>query len=112
MPAYETDPDCRLIPLGSHIRLANPRTPATSDSQILRRSYNVDRGLAPDGTLDPGLPDCCYQQDITRQFAAVQKRLEGERFADFTSTTDGEYFFTLSGVEDGTDWFGSGLPST
>lgn len=112
LPAYEADPDGLRIPLDSHIRLANPRTPETADSQILRRSYNVDRGLAPDGTLDLGLLFCCYQQDIARQFAAVQRRLEGERFADFTSTTGGGYFFTLPGVRDSEDWFASGLLST
>lgn len=108
-PAYAADPDGRVIALDSHIRRANPRTPQSADSQILRRSYNVDRGLAADGTLDLGLLFCCYQQDIARQFAAVQKRLAGERFADFTSTTGGGYFFVLPGVEDRTDWFGSGL---
>ncbi|MGW8883755.1 Dyp-type peroxidase [Streptomyces sp. NPDC055749] len=111
VPAYDADPDGRRIALDSHIRLANPRTPETADSQILRRSYNVDRGIAQDGTLDLGLLFCCYQQDIDRQFAAVQKRLEGERFADFTRTTGGGYFLTLPGVKDKADWFASGLLS-
>ncbi|GAA2992619.1 hypothetical protein GCM10010447_21960 [Streptomyces fulvorobeus] len=109
LPAYKADPEGRVIPLDSHIRRANPRTPETADSQFLRRSYNTDRGLAPDGTLDLGLLFCSYQQDIDRQFATVQRRLEGERFADFTSTTGGGYFFVLPGVRDRADWFGSGL---
>ncbi|MFF0571733.1 Dyp-type peroxidase [Streptomyces sp. NPDC004041] len=106
---YGRDPQGRVTPLDSHIRRANPRTPGSEDSVLLRRSYNVDRGLAPDGTLDVGLVFCCYQRDVERQFATVQRRLEGERFADFSTTTGGGYFLTLPGVTDASDWYGSAL---
>ncbi|MEU4923373.1 Dyp-type peroxidase [Streptomyces parvus] len=106
---YGRDPEGRVTPLDSHIRRANPRTPGSEDSVLLRRSYNVDRGLAPDGALDVGLVFCCYQQDIARQFTTVQKRLEGERFADFSTTTGGGYFLALPGVTDASDWYGSAL---
>ncbi|MBK3532606.1 Dyp-type peroxidase [Streptomyces sp. MBT67] len=106
---YGRDPQGRVTPLDSHIRRANPRTPGSEDSVLLRRSYNVDRGLAPDGTLDVGLVFCCYQRDVDRQFATVQKRLEGERFADFSTTTGGGYFLVLPGVADASDWYGSAL---
>ncbi|MFE6915141.1 Dyp-type peroxidase [Streptomyces rubiginosohelvolus] len=106
---YGRDPQGRVTPLDSHIRRANPRTPGSEDSVLLRRSYNVDRGLAPDGTLDVGLVFCCYQRDVDRQFATVQKRLEGERFADFSTTTGGGYFLALPGVADASDWYGSAL---
>lgn len=109
LPDYGRDPEGRVTPLDSHIRRANPRTPGSEDSVLLRRSYNIDRGLAPDGTLDVGLVFCCYQRDIARQFATVQKRLEGERFADFSTTTGGGYFLTLPGVADASDWYGSAL---
>ncbi|MGW0645719.1 Dyp-type peroxidase [Streptomyces badius] len=108
-PDYGRDPQGRVTPLDSHIRRANPRTPGSEDSVLLRRSYNVDRGLAPDGTLDVGLVFCCYQRDVDRQFATVQKRLEGERFADFSTTTGGGYFLALPGVADASDWYGSAL---
>ncbi|TVP35351.1 peroxidase [Streptomyces griseus subsp. griseus] len=109
LPNYGQDPEGRVTPLGSHIRRANPRTPGSEHSVLLRRSYNIDRGLAPDGTLDVGLAFCCYQRDIVRQFATVQKRLEGERFADFSTTTGGGYFLVLPGVAGASDWYGSAL---
>ncbi len=109
LPAYGRDPEGRVTPLDSHIRRANPRTPGSEHSVLLRRSYNIDRGLALDGTLDVGLVFCCYQRDIVRQFATVQKRLEGERFADFSTTTGGGYFLVLPGVAGSSDWYGSVL---
>ncbi|MFJ9624388.1 Dyp-type peroxidase [Streptomyces sp. NPDC101181] len=109
LPDYGRDPHGRVTPLDSHIRRANPRTPGSEDSVLLRRGYNVDRGLAPDGSLDVGLMFCCYQRDIARQFATVQRRLEGERFADFTTTTGGGYFLALPGVTGAADWYGSAL---
>ncbi|ATY99786.1 MULTISPECIES: Dyp-type peroxidase [Streptomyces] len=109
LPDYGRDPEGRVTPLDSHIRRANPRTPGSEDSVLLRRSYNTDHGLAPDGTLDVGLAFCCYQRDIARQFATVQKRLEGERFADFSTTTGGGYFLALPGVADTSDRYGSAL---
>ncbi|MGC5363541.1 Dyp-type peroxidase [Streptomyces sp. DT24] len=112
VPDFRADPQGRTIPLDCHIRRANPRTPETADSLFLRRSYNYDRGLAPDGSLDVGLVFCCYQRDIGRQFATVQRRLEGEPFADFITTTGGGYFLTLPGVRDSSDWFGSALLGT
>ncbi|MEU0098694.1 Dyp-type peroxidase [Streptomyces sp. NPDC006267] len=109
LPDYGRDQQGRLTPLDSHIRRANPRTPGSESSVLLRRSYNLDQGLAPDGTLDVGLIFCCYQRNIAAQFATVQKRLEGERFADFSTTTGGGYFLTLPGLTDASDWYGSRL---
>ncbi|MFD6422874.1 Dyp-type peroxidase [Streptomyces sp. NPDC060198] len=109
VPDYRSDPDGRKISFDSHIRRANPRTPETADSLPLRRSYNFDRGLAPDGGLDVGLNFCCYQQDIARQFEAVQRRLDGERLADFTVTRGGGYFLVLPGVKDASDKLGASL---
>jgi deferrochelatase/peroxidase EfeB len=105
-PDFPADPVGAATPLTSHIRLANPRTSQSEASRILRRPYNFDNGMDEVGNLDMGLLFVAYQQSVARQFATIQKRLEGEPLVDYIQPVGGGYFLALPGVRDDKDFFG------
>jgi deferrochelatase/peroxidase EfeB len=74
----EFDPvNSAMLPVDSHVRLANPRTgKGSEDERILRRGYNFHDGYdAATGEYDAGLAFIAYQRDPRRQFVTIQTRL-------------------------------------
>ncbi|WP_300007839.1 Dyp-type peroxidase [Pseudonocardia sp.] len=97
-PRYDTDPDGTRIPLDSHIRRANPRTPETAGNLMLRRGFSYTRGFDGAGQLDQGLAFVSYQRSLRQGFLAVQGRLNGERLEEYVVAEGGGFFFALPGV--------------
>ena len=87
-PDYSKDPNGEVIALDSHIRLANPRTPETQSSLMMRRGY---------------------QHDLEKGFLTVQKRLNGEALEEYVKPIGGGYFFVLPGVVDDKHYLGESL---
>jgi deferrochelatase/peroxidase EfeB len=111
IPDYRADPNGNVIPLDAHIRLANPRTTATADQRIMRRSYNYDLGLDQNGNIQAGHVFVAYQQDVRRQFETIQERLINEPLVDYVQPFGGGYFYTMPGVTHAGDWYGRTLLS-
>jgi deferrochelatase/peroxidase EfeB len=109
VPDYAADPEGKVTPLDSHIRLANPRTPETEKSRILRRPFNYSNGVTKSGQLDMGLLFICYQSDLEQGFITVQKRLDGEPLEEYLKPVGGGYFFTLPGATSAEDYLGRSL---
>lgn len=109
VPDYASDPEGKVIALDSHIRLANPRTPESESSLMLRRGYSYSLGVTNSGQLDMGLLFVCYQHDLEKGFLTVQKRLNGEALEEYVKPIGGGYFFALPGVKDTNDYLGSAL---
>ncbi len=108
-PRFDLDPKGERIALDAHIRLANPREPATIDQRILRRAWNYSDGFDADGQLNVGLLFVGFNQDIQRQFVAIQERLNDEPMVDYVTPEGGGYFFAPAAARDAGDWVGSGL---
>lgn len=97
--SFADDPDGDVIPLDSHIRLANPRTEETADQLMLRRGFSYTRGVDKVGQLDQGLAFVSFQRSLST-FLAVQERLNGEPLEEYIRPEGGGFFFALPGVPD------------
>lgn len=97
-PVYPADPDGNVIPLNSHIRLANPRDGKAK--LILRRPMSYSRGVDGAGLLEQGLVFTCYQRTMAA-FLEAQKRLKGEPLEEYIETNGGGFFFALPGPGSG-----------
>ena len=108
VPDYSHDASGDTIPLDAHIRLASKNGTA-AEQRMLRRPYNYDAGTDANGNLHMGLVFVAFNQDLERQFASVQRRLEGEPLVDYISPFGGGYFFALPGAQGTSDWLGRGM---
>jgi deferrochelatase/peroxidase EfeB len=106
---FAADPDGRITALDAHIRLANPRTPASEENLILRRGFSFSRGFDGAGRLDQGLLFASFQRSLESGFLAVQARLKGEPLEEYIQPVGGGFFFALPGVRDERDWIGRAL---
>ncbi|MCD2178618.1 iron uptake transporter deferrochelatase/peroxidase subunit [Rhizobium sp. C1] len=109
VPDYAADPDGKVTPLTSHIRLANPRDKEAEAHLILRRPFNYSNGVNKAGQLEMGLLFIAYQADLEKGFIHVQNRLNGEPLEEYLKPIGGGYFFALPGVKDEQDFLGRGL---
>jgi deferrochelatase/peroxidase EfeB len=109
LPDYSGDPEGKRMPLDAHIRLANPRTPASAANLILRRPFNYSRGVTRAGQLDMGLLFICFQADLEKGFLAVQERLNGEPLEEYIKPIGGGFFFALPGVPSSEEYLAQNL---
>ena len=102
IPNYAADPEGKVIPKDSHIRLGDPRDPEFMKKHLLfRRPFNYSLGLAKNGQLNVGLILVMYQANLDDGFIFVQNRLNSEPLEEYIKPFGGGYFFTLPGVEKG-----------
>lgn len=97
IPDYSKDPADDVIALDAHIHLANPRTPETDSSLMLRRDYSYFRWHHGAGLLGMGLLFVCYQHDLAKGFLTAQPRLNGEAQEEYICPIGGGILFRFAG---------------
>jgi deferrochelatase/peroxidase EfeB len=86
-PGYARDPDGAVIPLNSHVRTMNPRTPGTPAPRMLRRSW-----IYQENEAETGVVFMAFQRSIAKGFALAQSRLTADALHPYLLTTAGGYY--------------------
>ena len=110
VPDFAADPKGEVTPLDAHIRLANPRTPATERNLILRRGFSLlprlrRRRPARPG---PGLRDLPAQPRDAASWPS-RRASTGEPLEEYIRPEGGGFFFALPGVPEPGGYLGQGL---
>jgi deferrochelatase/peroxidase EfeB len=61
--------------------------------------YSYTAGVDAAGHADEGLVFVCFQQDLERGFATIQRRLDGEALQRYVLPFGGGYYFALPGAD-------------
>lgn len=91
-PGYAADPSGAAIPLDSHARTMNPRTPGVAAPRMLRRSWTYQAPPTPQGTPDEGVVFMAFQPDFASGFALAQSRLTADALNPYLLAVGGGYF--------------------
>ncbi|MBW3084458.1 putative deferrochelatase/peroxidase EfeN [Austwickia sp. TVS 96-490-7B] len=67
----------------------------TAGERMIRRAYNYDSGLTPEGQTDAGLIFACYQKDVTSAFVTVQRRLAEKDMLNLWTTHIGSASYAV-----------------
>lgn len=95
-----------VIPPTAHMRRAHAQAPR---ERILRRPYNYDDGIAPDGSPDAGLLFVACMADPLSQYVPIQQRLADADVLNVWTTPIGSALFAVPrGVGDG-EYLGQAL---
>lgn len=97
-----------IIAEESHVRRARVDDPG---KRILRRPFNYDDGLSPEGRPDAGLLFACFQADIESQFLPIQRKLAEQDLLNAWITPIGSAVFAVPPGCTTTGWIGDTLLS-
>ncbi|MFI5936696.1 iron uptake transporter deferrochelatase/peroxidase subunit [Actinoplanes sp. NPDC051494] len=102
------EPDPRVLPEGSHVRLAHPDL--NGGARLLRRGYNFVDGSDGLGRLDAGLFFIAYQRDPRKQFVPVQLSLSRhDEMNEYLKPVSLALFACPPGVGGAEDFWGRAL---
>jgi dye decolorizing peroxidase len=82
-----------LIPYDAHFRRASPALPG---ERIFRRSFNFQTDMNSEGVQEVGLIWAAYQNDISKQYLPIQRRLESLDALNSWTTPIGSAVFAIA----------------